>query len=851
MSRKNKPGDQASTAEKTSAVIGEGITVHGARSHNLKNISLTFPRNAMVVFTGISGSGKSSLAFDTVYAESQRRYLESVAPHARRLIEQASTPDVDDIEGLPPAVALQQSRTGARERSTVGSLTHISVTLRLLFSRAGQRPDDMPMLTADHFSPNNPQGACPTCQGLGMVHAADDNALVPDGTLSISDGAIASWPGGWQAKNLRTILEELGYDITAPWQTLSEEARHWILYTDEQPSVPIHVGATAEQRKKAAASGMEPAYTGTYTSARKYLLQRYSAGSDAVKKRLSRFVHVTTCPLCHGKRLNQEALAVRFAGYDIAELGDLTVTQLQQLLWPYADGSASDVPEEEALRTAVTRMATDICGRLAQLDELGLGHLSPGRRTTMLSSGELQRIRLATQLISKLFGVLYVLDEPSAGLHPDDVKAMLPPLRSLIDAGNSLLVVEHNLDVIADADWVVEIGPGPGRQGGDVVYSGLPPGLRDVPASRTAAYLFSQAQPGFRPRHAPEKWLALKDVACNNLALPALDIPLERMTVITGISGSGKSTLLVRVLPTLLTRLDKTHDEEGEDEDDIQSAIRGTVVNGADALRRLIRIDQKPIGRTPRSNLATYTGFFDTVRRLFADTDEAKRRGYDAGRFSFNLPAGRCPVCEGQGRITIELLFMPEASALCSACHGSRYNDETLEVRLEGRTIADILSLTVDDAVAVFRANEAIQRSLAALTALGLGYLTLGQPATELSGGECQRIKLADELQRQQRGKTLYLLDEPSSGLHPSDMDKLLAVLSQLVQRGDTVVMAEHDMRIAVEADWIIDLGPGSGENGGKVVAAGSPETVSGSAHSRTAPYLQKQLRKRRGDPEL
>lgn len=824
------------------------VTVSCARTHNLKEVSLSFPRDAMVVFTGVSGSGKSSLAFDTIYAEAQQRYLESVAPHARRLIEQVSAPDADDIQGLPPAVALKQSRGGTQERSTVGSMTRIAVNLRLLFSRAGTRPAEIPFLAAEAFSPNNPQGACPVCHGIGVVPELEADALVPDRSLSIRQGAIAAWPVGWHGKNLRTILEMLEYDVDAPWEKLPEEHQQWILFTHEQPSVPVYSGLNARQSHKASEAGVEPDYMGTYTSPAKYVLQNVSGGKDSVKKRLSRFVRIVACSACQGKRLNPHALAVRFAGHDIAALGEMTIKQLKSVLLPYAEQQCADLPNEAALRDVVVCLTGDIIGRLTQLEDLGLSHLSLGRRTTMLSSGELQRIRLATQMISRLFGVLYVLDEPSAGLHPEDVAALMPPLRSLLKAGNSLLIVEHNLDVISEADWVVEMGPGPGRQGGEVVYNGEPEGLKGVAASATAPYLFSNDLPPLRQRKDPEKWLRLKNVFCNNLTALDVDFPLESMTVITGVSGSGKSTLLTRVIPELLNQLENTDADEERDEEELKNSVRGEVSAGADALKRLIKIDQRPIGRTPRSNLATYTGFFDTVRKLFAETPEAVRRGFDAGRFSFNLPAGRCPVCEGQGRITIELLFMPEASAPCTACSGKRYNEDTLAVKWENRSIADILDLTVDDAVGVFQRNEPIQRSLTALTALGLGYLTLGQPATELSGGECQRIKLAYELQRVQRGNSVYLLDEPSSGLHPSDMDKLVRVLDRLIQRGNTVIMAEHDMRIAAEADWVIDLGPGSGDKGGQVVAAGSPLDVSAAANSRTAPYLNKKLQIRNAE---
>ncbi len=826
------------------------IHIHGARTHNLKDVSLAIPRDSLVVFTGVSGSGKSSLAFDTIYAEAQRRYIESVAPHARRLIDQASTPEVGDITGLPPAIALQQSRAGAQERSTVGSLTRLSTTLRLMFSRAGRRPEGAALLPAESFSANNPQGACPGCHGLGVIHEALAEAMVPDDALSIRQGAIACWPNGWQAKNLCSILSALGYDVDAPWKSLRKKDRDWILFTYEQPSVPIYMGLDGAKRKAAIEAGEQPDYTGTYTGARKNLFQSYSNGSEAAKRRLSRFISVVRCPECQGKRLRPEALAVKFADYDISEFSELTIGELHGVLSPYADQTTQDLPHEPALREAVVRMSSDLCERAKKLSSLGLGHLSLARKTTMLSSGELQRVRLATQLISKLFGVLYVLDEPSAGLHPRDIASLLKPLKALLQEGNSLLVVEHNLELIGSAEWVVDVGPGPGIEGGQIVYSGLPDGLRQVGDSSTAKYLFDQAGPGLRKRSEPDEWLRLEVVSCNNIQRVDFALPLGRMTVLTGVSGSGKSTLLTQVIPGLLERVDSTRIVEEDQEDPTSTpAVEGVVVEGGEKVKRLVRIDQRPIGRTPRSNLATYTGFFDTVRKLFAETDQAKRLGFDAGRFSFNLPSGRCDVCEGQGRITIELMFMPGATARCSTCGGTRYNEQTLAVKWQGKSIAEILDLTVKDACEVFKRHEGIQRSLTALTALGLGYLRLGQPATELSGGECQRIKLAYELQKLQRTKTLYLMDEPTSGLHPADMDRLMTVLDQLVQRGHTVVMAEHDMRIAVEADWIIDLGPGAGLEGGEVVAAGPPETVAESPSSVTAPYLMHRLKKRTGDP--
>jgi len=825
------------------------IEVLVAQTNNLRNVTLAFPRNAFVVFTGVSGSGKSSLAFDTIYAEAQLRYVESVSPHARRLMEQAAAPKVFDIVGLPPAIALRQSSAGTQERSSVGSLTRLSTTLRLLFSRAGRYPDNTEMLPAECFSPNNPQGACSACHGLGVVHDVRANAIVPDDRLAIRAGAIACWPTGWQAKNLCAILSALGYNVDAPWRSLSAKDREWILFTDEQPSVPIYVGLHGKQRQAAIDAGAPPSYVGTYTSARRNLLQSYSNGNDSTKRRLSKFVSVAQCHQCHGKKIRLDALSVKFADLDIAEFSELSIAQIRDTLTPYADRTATDLSAEQALREAVARMASDIRKRADQLCELGLGHLSLARKTSMLSSGELQRVRLATQLISKLFGVLYVLDEPSAGLHPSDVRRLMKPLTTLLEAGNSLLVVEHNLEVIRNAEWVVDVGPGPGVQGGEIVYNGTPSGIRQVPESLTAKYLFDKKSTGLRKRNRPTEWLKLRSVSYNNIEKMDVDLPLARLTVLTGVSGSGKSTLLTQIIPRLLERVDSPPVGKEDVEDQILAPVQGTVTEGVDRLSRLVSINQRPIGRSPRSNLATYTGFFDAVRKLFSETEGARQAGFDASRFSFNIAGGRCPVCEGQGQISIELMFMPSATAPCSTCGGSRYNDETLSIHWRGRTIADVLDLTVDDAREVFHDFEGINRSLSALAALGLGYLRIGQPASELSGGECQRVKLAYELQKARPTKTLYLLDEPTCGLHPADMDNLLQVLDRLVERGHTVIMAEHDMRMAVEADWIIDLGPGAGIDGGQVVAEGPPETVATCPNSKTAPYLRAQLEDRRRDP--
>lgn len=818
-----------------------GVAIRGARTHNLKNVSLDVPRNALVVFTGVSGSGKSSLAFDTIYAEAQRRFLESTSPYARRLIDQVAAPDVSSIDGLPPAVALRQQRASAQERSSVGSVSQISTTLRLLYSRAGAKPDDA-FIPAEAFSPNTPQGACPACQGIGRVYDATEALMVPDPTLSIRDGAIASWPRGWQRNNLRDILIALGHDVDRPWQDLPAAEREWILFTDEQPTVPIFAGLTAEEAREEIKKGRKPTYNGTFIGARKYVMDNLADTSEAKRKRLALFVTSSVCPVCHGKRLSAPALAVRFAGLDIAEMADLPLSELSHLLAPYGRGEHDDEWPDEASRAAVHLLVGEICERLKRLLELGLGHLQLSRRATMLSSGELQRLRLGTQLLSKLFGVIYVLDEPSAGLHPSDVAALLEPLKSLRDSGNSVFIVEHNLDLIRQAEWLVDVGPGAGRQGGEIVHNGSLSALKSNPRSQTGRYLFFPAAPDESRRPPPTEWLSLRDVSSNNIVALDVDVPLKRLSVITGVSGSGKSTLLNTVLPRLIGRgvLDDAADEEYEALE--ERAVSGDIVAGAEQIDRIVRIDQRPIGRTPRSNLATYTGLFDTVRKIFAATPDARARGFDAARFSFNLPQGRCPVCEGQGQVVIEMMFMPSVTAPCAACGGKRYNAETLEVRWRDLSIADVLDLTVEQALPLFEQEKPVHRALATLDAMGLGYLTLGQPATILSGGEAQRIKLATELQRTPRGSLLYLLDEPSSGLHPADMDKVLHHLQLLVDGGHTVVMVEHDMRIAAQADWIIDLGPGSGRDGGRLVASGPPRMVAAKAGSRTAPYLAKQF---------
>ncbi|WP_296236447.1 excinuclease ABC subunit UvrA [Psychrobacter sp. UBA5136] len=828
----------------------ESIQVRGARVHNLKNVDVDLPRNALVVFTGISGSGKSSLAFGTLFAESQRRYLDSVSPYARRLIDQVGEPDVDAIEGLPPAVALQQQRGTPSVRSSVGSVTTISNGLRMLYSRAGEYPAGQEMLYADAFSPNTPEGACPTCSGIGRVFEVTEDLLVPDKTKTIRERAIAAWPPAWQGQNFSRILTTLGYDIDKTWHTLPKETRDWILFTDETPEVPVYPEYNLEQVREAIKKGEKPNYKGTYASAKNFVLHSFATTqSPRTKKRVAQFMQISECPSCHGKKLKKESLSVNFAGLDIGEISQLTLTELALKLHDAANKQLSDdVPDREKAIVA-KRIASDILSRVEALTRLGLGYLSLERTTPTLSPGELQRLRLGTQIRSKLFGVVYVLDEPSAGLHPADTQALLSALDELVAAGNSLFIVEHDVSVIRHADWIVDVGPKAGRYGGEIIYSGPIEGLRDISDSYTGQYLFSSDAAKQKSKsHTPRKignWLKLANIERNNLHGLDVAFPLGVLTTVTGVSGSGKSSLVSQALVELVhnalgqkTVIEAPTDEAALLEQEQETPVGGEIVSGMAHIKRLVTVDQKAIGRTPRSNLATYTGLFDHVRKLFAATKEAKARHYDAGRFSFNVKKGRCPNCEGVGFVSVELLFLPSVYSPCQVCHGQRYNDETLEITYHGKNIAEVLDLTVESASEFFVDDAPIMHALDALLKVGLGYLRLGQPATELSGGEAQRIKLATELQRTQRGDTLYVLDEPTTGLHPSDVAMLMAQLNGLVETGNTVIMVEHDMQVASNSDWIIDMGPGAGDEGGLIVAEGTPKEVAESKKSRTAPFL-------------
>lgn len=823
------------------------VRVRGARENNLRNVDVDVPRDAIVAFTGISGSGKSSLAFGTIFAEAQRRYFESVAPYARRLIQQGNNPRVEAITGLPPAVALQQRRGAPSTRSSVGTVTTLSNSLRMLFSRAGDYPEGAGILYSDSFSPNTVAGACPVCHGLGVAHTVSEQLLVPDPQLTIREGAVAAWPGAWQGKNLRDILIHLGYDVDVPWNELPPEQREWILFTEEHPVVEV-----TPQRDR-----VEKPYKGKFWSARSHVLHTLAdSKSQQMRERALAFMHSGPCPRCGGSGLKPDALAVTVGGLNIAAMNDLSLTDLAAVLRslgaavPGVDGTS------EAVAAAI---AQDLLQRVTVLLDLGLGYLSLGRSTPTLSPGEMQRLRIATQLRSGLFGVIYVLDEPSAGLHPADAEPLLEVLEKLKSSGNSVFVVEHNMDVVRRADWLVDVGPRAGENGGRILYSGPVAGLAQVEESVTRPFLLGTASPTAmagggketaRRRRAAVSWVRVEGMTLHNLQNVNVDVPLGILTAVTGVSGSGKSSLLQVVAKAAEAHVHTAGPaslpaDGGVAEREPQDGQDGPVVTkiaGLDPVDRLVQVNQRPIGRTPRSNLATYTGLFDSVRREFAATPGARVRGFGAGRFSFNVAGGRCESCLGEGSVAVELLFLPGSYGPCPACHGSRFNDETLAVEYRGRNIAQVLALSVDAAAGFLADIPAAARSLATLREVGLGYLRLGQPATELSGGEAQRIKLATELQRARRGHTLYLLDEPTTGLHPADVRLLLHQLNRLVEAGNTVVVVEHDMDVVAAADWVIDMGPSGGADGGRVMVAGTPEHAASAGASRTAPYLSKAL---------
>lgn len=825
------------------------VEVRGAEQHNLRNIDVNIPRNAFVVFTGVSGSGKSSLAFGTVYAEAQRRYFESIAPYARRLLDQLPAPHVREIKGLPPVVGLQQKRGEPTVRSSLGTITGLSNLLRMLFSRAGAYPKGLARLDSDAFSSNTHIGACARCHGIGNIHTVTESSLVPDPNLTIREKAIAAWPGAWQGKNYRDILSVLGYDVDKPWKELAQKDRDWVFFTEEKPVVTVYAEREAHR--------IQRPYQGTYMSAASYVMHTFAnTNSPTLRKRVSQFMESSLCPECKGKKLNADALLVKFAGHDIAELSQMPLCDLANLLHSWKTQTGNKTSKQSAADETANLISADLLERISLMSALGLDYLSLDRNTPSLSSGELQRLRLSKQLRSGLFGVIYILDEPTAGLHPSDTESLLAILGDILRAGNSLFIVEHDMELVKKADWIVDLGPRAGELGGELIFSGPVDAISSVSKSCTAKFLTGEsADFPFNQRRKLKSWLKLRGVNCNNLNDLNVEFPLSAFTAVTGVSGSGKTTLVSKVLSESLGQRSEgkssgnkksDEDDESEDEDSDGAELAKShisAIEGDSKIKRVVIVDQKPIGRTPRSNLATYTGIFDLIRQKFAASELAKSKGFTASRFSFNVEGGRCPACNGEGFVSVELLFLPSVYSPCTVCNGARYNDETLEVKYNKLNISEVLQLTVSAARDFFADTPALERALQVLIEIGLGYLRIGQPATELSGGEAQRIKLASELQRAQKGDTLYLLDEPTTGLHPSDVHNLLQHLHRLVDAGNTVIAVEHDMTVICSADWVIDLGPGAGSKGGKIVACGTPESIAKVSDSKTAAFVAKTLK--------
>ncbi|HQZ00543.1 MAG TPA: excinuclease ABC subunit UvrA [Propionicimonas sp.] len=948
--------------------VTDRLIVRGAREHNLRNINLDLPRDAMIVFTGLSGSGKSSLAFDTIFAEGQRRYVESLSAYARQFLGQMDKPDVDFIEGLSPAVSIDQKSTSRNPRSTVGTITEIYDYLRLLYARVGHphcpqcgepisrqspqqivdrllglpegtrfqvlapvvrgrkgeyvelfrqlsgqglarvrvdgevhqllspptldkqrkhsidvivdrlavkpsvkrrltdsvetalglaggvvtidfvdRPDGDPererryserlACPNDHdisieeleprqFSFNGPWGACPVCSGIGTRMEVDAELVIPDTGKSLSEGAITIWTTPYVAGFFQNIFAALadqeGFSVHTPWEQLPARVQRLLLM-----GVPGQVTVHSRSRH-----GREHTYRAKYEGALPYVSRRHAeADSDNARERFAGYMREVPCLTCHGARLKPSSLAVTVAGRNIAEVAGLSIAELAVFV------RELELTEREA--RIAERLVKEIKERLRFLLDVGLDYLSLSRPAGSLSGGEAQRIRLATQIGSGLVGVLYVLDEPSIGLHQRDNHRLIETLVRLRDLGNTLIVVEHDEDTIRTADWAVDIGPGAGEHGGEVLVSGPVKELLEHPTSLTGAYLSGRRTIPMPTRRRPAtgRTITVGGATEHNLRDVTVAFPLGQLIAVTGVSGSGKSSLVNSILYTALAK--KLYGAK---------AVPGhhRSITGVEHIDKSIHVDQSPIGRTPRSNPATYTGVFDRIRKLFAETPEAKVRGYQPGRFSFNVKGGRCENCAGDGTIKIEMNFLPDVYVPCEVCHGDRYNRETLEVHYKGRTIAEVLNMPIEEALEFFAPIQAIARHLSTLVDVGLGYVRLGQPATTLSGGEAQRVKLASELQRRSTGRTFYVLDEPTTGLHFEDIRKLLQVLQSLVDKGNTVVVIEHNLDVIKAADWVIDLGPEGGSRGGLVIAEGTPEEVADNPASFTGAFLKPVLDGRR-----
>ena len=967
----------ASPTRRSGSAAHDRLVVRGAREHNLKDVSVDLPRDSLIVFTGLSGSGKSSLAFDTIFAEGQRRYVESLSAYARQFLGQMDKPDVDFIEGLSPAVSIDQKSTNRNPRSTVGTITEVYDYLRLLFARAGrphcptcgepitrQSPQQIvdrllelpertrfqvlaPVVRArkgefvdlfaelqskgfararvdgevvslsepptlekqvkhtidvvvdrlvskggdasskrrltdsvetalglaggvvviefvdggeavgadgeplpkerrfsermacpnDHplsmdeveprsFSFNSPFGACPVCTGIGTELEVDPELIVPNDDLSLAEGAIAPWASGSGASEyfqrvLGALAEEMKFGIDVPWRALPERAKESLLHGRNHK---VHV----KYRNR---FGRERSYTTGFEGAIPFVKRRHAeTDSDWSRERYEGYMREVPCPSCRGSRLKPESLAVTIGGRSIADVCALPISDSASFL--------AEVDFTVRERQIAERVIKEINARLGFLLDVGLDYLSLDRPAGTLSGGEAQRIRLATQIGSGLVGVLYVLDEPSIGLHQRDNHRLIETLTRLRDLGNTLIVVEHDEDTIATADWVVDIGPGAGEHGGVVVHSGTVADLLTHPTSVTGKYLSGRAEipvPASRRPQDPDRQVTVVGAREHNLHEVSASFPLGNLVAVTGVSGSGKSTLVNDILYNVLAnKLNGARHVPG----------RHKTVTGLEHLDKVVHVDQSPIGRTPRSNPATYTGVFDAIRKLFATTTEAKIRGYQPGRFSFNVKGGRCDACSGDGTIKIEMNFLPDVYVPCEVCHGARYNRETLEVHFKGKTIADVLDMPIEEAADFFAAVPGIARHMTTLNEVGLGYVRLGQPAPTLSGGEAQRVKLASELQKRSTGRTIYVLDEPTTGLHFEDIRKLLGVLQGLVDKGNTVIVIEHNLDVIKSADYVVDLGPEGGNKGGSIVATGTPEEVAAHPESHTGRFLAPVLAK-------
>ncbi|WP_413334131.1 ABC transporter [Brevibacterium sp. GP-SGM9] len=836
----------------------EQIDIVGAHEHNLTGFSVSLPHRQLIGICGVSGSGKSSLAFDTIYAEAQRRYLESVSPFTRHLLGAVAAPQVDRITGLPAAIAVKQLVTTPPENSSVGTLSQVSDLLRVLFSRFGDYPEGQGRLLASAFSPNTVEGACSTCAAKGSIHDIDLAAAVPDGSLSIREGAIAAWPGGWLGRNFRHLVEAMGIDVDIPFDRLPEETRTWLLTTEDTPSVTVKPEDIADHVARE--------YTGKFRSARRYLLDTMvTTGSATVRERTEEFLSNETCPDCHGSRINPAALAVTIDGANIAEVAARSLTDLARTVHHSITADLAAGPSDAKRFTGAADEAAQVLldeldKRTDVIERLGVGYLPPSRSAATLSPGELQRLRLAAHLHSGLHGMVYVFDELSTGLHPQDTDHLFTHIEALRDAGNTVILVEHDMEIVRRCDWVIELGPGGGAQGGQLMFSG--PVAKALEGESSTAVRLRNAAPTdpWRPPQDFETWVRCEGLSANTLDDLNVAFPVGALTTLTGVSGAGKSSIL-RSVAALARRSGAAPldgDEDGQAEAHAEdrhglagagasgltgasaSGLTGASASGLEAFDRVVSFDQSTIGRSPRSVIGTYLGIFDKIRSLFAKTDLARTRGFTSSQFSFNTARGRCPRCEGLGIITIDLVHLPAASGTCPECEGQRFTPETLEVRVDDLTIADVLGLSIDAAASVFADRLGLEAHFEILRRVGLGGLLLGQTSATLSGGEAQRLRLAAVMRaRKTRESTLFILDEPANGLHPDDARVLGQLFRQIVDEGDTILIADHNMELAAGSDRLIDIGPGPGPEGGRIVAAGTPREVAAAGIGATAEVLK------------